>query len=151
VVQPATPQYSGYSRRPARGQLGRRSPLCGPHLRGRTPAGTSERWSTPRQHRTPAGNRGPLLPVAALSSEQDRLHTIFRDPRLSSGDPRPGSRNRGPGCRFPSWANTEPTPCWYNRRYRARAQKYTQTCAYRQLGKPTKQTLSATHICSTLT
>jgi hypothetical protein len=33
------PQCTGHYRRSARGQLGLRSPLCGPHLRGRAPAG----------------------------------------------------------------------------------------------------------------
>jgi hypothetical protein len=44
LVQPATPQHTGHFRRPARGQLERRNPLCGTHLRNRNPAGdrTSE-------------------------------------------------------------------------------------------------------------
>jgi hypothetical protein len=38
LVQPATHECTGHSSRPARGRLGRRSPLCGLHLRSRTPA-----------------------------------------------------------------------------------------------------------------
>jgi hypothetical protein len=47
LVQPATPQHSSHSCRPMRGQLGRRSPLRGSHLRGFVSAGASERWSKP--------------------------------------------------------------------------------------------------------
>jgi hypothetical protein len=38
------------------------SPLCGPHLRGRNPASANDRLSTPQQHRTSGGDRGPLPP-----------------------------------------------------------------------------------------
>jgi hypothetical protein len=66
--------------------------------------------------------------VAALSAEQDRLRTSFRDPPHSSRDPcsstrypDPGPRNRRPNSRSPSRGDTAPTLCWYHRRFGARA------------------------------
>jgi hypothetical protein len=56
---------------------------------------------------------------AALSTEQDRLRTNFRDPPLSSRDPysstrnpRPSPRNRRPKSRSPSQGVTAHTPCY---------------------------------------
>jgi hypothetical protein len=46
------PQHAGHSCRPAWGQLVRCSPLCGPHLQGRTPAGAIERWVPPSHSTT---------------------------------------------------------------------------------------------------
>jgi hypothetical protein len=158
LIQPPTLQYSGYFLRPARGQLGRRRPQCGPHLRGRIPAGASERWSTHREHRTLQGIENLFRHVAALSSEEDRLRTSSRDPHLcsrkpcsNSRDPRPGSRNRRQSSRFPTQGDTAPTSCWYHRRCGARAQKCTPPYAYRQQRKPTQQISSAAHVCSTKT
>jgi hypothetical protein len=74
--------------------------------------------------------------VAALSAEQDRLCTSFRDPPLSSRDPcsstrypDPDPRNRRPNSRSPSRGDTAPNLCWYHRRFGARAQKCTPPCA----------------------
>jgi hypothetical protein len=60
-----------------------------------------------------------LRQAAALSVEQDRLHTSFRDPPLSSRntcsstrDPRPVPRNRRPNSRSPSQGDIAPTLCW---------------------------------------
>jgi hypothetical protein len=96
--------------------------------------------------------------VAALSSEQDRLRTSFRDPPLSSRDPCSstrypglGPRNRRPNSRSPSRGDTSLTLCWYHRRFGARAQKCTASCAYCQQRKPTQQTPPAAHVCSTTT
>lgn len=56
------PQGRCHSRRPLRGRLGRRGPLCGPYHRGRTPAGARECYPTPRQRCISAAYRGPLRP-----------------------------------------------------------------------------------------
>jgi hypothetical protein len=81
------------------------------------------------------------LQAAALSAEQDRLRISFRDPCVRSMDtcssfwyPLPGSRNRPPGGRSPSRDGTASTLCWYHCLFGARAQKCTQSCAYRQQG-----------------
>jgi hypothetical protein len=118
-----TPQHSGHSGRSAREHLGRRSPLCGSQLPGRTPAGSSEQWSTPDRTTLLLGIEDLYHQVAGLSAEQDRLCPRFRklrfrsrDPCSKSSDPRPGSRNRRPGSRFHSRGDTAPAPCWYCRR-----------------------------------
>jgi hypothetical protein len=66
--------------------------------------------------------------VAALSVELVHL-------RSNSRDPRSRIRNRRSGNRSPSRDDATPTPCWYHRRYGARAQKCTQPCSYRQQRK----------------
>jgi hypothetical protein len=77
--------------------------------------------------------------VAALSAEQDRLRTSFRDPPLSTRDPcsstrypDSGPRNRLPNSRSPSRGDTAPTLCWYHRCFGPRAQKCTPPCAFHQ-------------------
>jgi hypothetical protein len=57
LVQPATPQCTGHSRQPARGQSGCHGPLCGPHLRGRTQAGAHKRCATPTATHFCSGSR----------------------------------------------------------------------------------------------
>jgi hypothetical protein len=89
--------------------------------------------------------------MAALSTEQDRLRTSFRDPCSSTRDPRPGSRNCRPVSRPPSRDDATATLCWYHRRFGARAQKCTPPCSYCQQRKPTQQTSPAAHVCSTTT
>jgi hypothetical protein len=71
--------------------------------------------------------------VAALSAEQDCLHTSFKEPHLSSTDPHPSSRDtstRDPRpiprnsrlkSRFASQNNYALTLCWYNDSFEARA------------------------------
>jgi hypothetical protein len=135
-MQTATPHRIGHSRRIARGQLTRRSPLCGSHLSRRSRALIRNPTATHfcRESRT--------CQVAALSAEHDRLHTSFRDPRLSHRDLRPSYRNRRPGSRSPSRDDTASTLCWCYRRFGARAQKCTQ-------GKLMQQRSTAAHICAT--
>jgi hypothetical protein len=72
--------------------------------------------------------------VAALSTEQDRLYTSFRDPPLGSRDPHPGPRTRCQNSRSPSRDDTAPTLCWYHRRFGAAAQKCTPPCTYHEQG-----------------
>jgi hypothetical protein len=81
----------------AQGQLGHCGQLCRPHLKGRTPADASERWSTPDSTALLQGIKGLSRQVAALSAEQDSLHTSTRDSCS-------GSRSRRAGSRFPSKA-----------------------------------------------
>jgi hypothetical protein len=50
------------------------------------------------------GTEDPFLQVAALRAEQDRLHTRFRDPLLSSIDPCSISRDPAPAPGTAAWA-----------------------------------------------
>jgi hypothetical protein len=74
--------------------------------------------------------------MAAFSDEQGRPCTGFRNPPLgpSTSDPRLGLRNRRPNSRSPVRGSTEPTLCWYHRRFGDRARKCKPPCAHRQQG-----------------
>jgi hypothetical protein len=76
LVQPATPQHSGYPRLPSRGQLGLHSPLCGPQHRGRTPASLRYRYSTPEDTALLQGIEDPSRKVASLTTEQNRCYSV---------------------------------------------------------------------------
>jgi hypothetical protein len=161
LVQPATPQHLGHSRQPAWGQLGYRSPLCGPHLQGRTPAGASECWSPPpppRQHITSAGDRGPLPPGggtqrwAGPSSHQ--LHGTLphvQGPLLQLQGFPPRLQEPPPGQRIPLPRRHHTHPAGTICHYGAWAQKWTQPCFYSQKGKLTQQISLAAHVCATTT
>ncbi|XP_023714072.1 uncharacterized protein LOC111867994 [Cryptotermes secundus] len=79
--------------------------------------------------------------VAALSTEQDRLHDRIkeldpnpRDRGPRSKDSRPAFNSRRPVSRPPSRGNITSTTCWYHRQFGARAQNCTPPCSYRQQG-----------------
>ncbi|PNF43124.1 hypothetical protein B7P43_G18075 [Cryptotermes secundus] len=79
--------------------------------------------------------------VAALSTEQDRLHAGFKNldtkPRDRGSSPkgsRPAFNNRRPCSRSPSRGDTTSSICWYHRRFGARAQNCTPPCSYSQQG-----------------
>jgi hypothetical protein len=137
------PQHTSLPRLSTRAQLGLCSPLCGPHLRGHTPAGTRQR----HPNCTP-DIENLSLKVASLSTEQSHLQASSRDPPLSSRDPYSSSRDpRKPAPEIPTLApgtatrtadpppsrdDTAPTLCGYHRCFGTRVQKCTPPCTYLQ-------------------
>jgi hypothetical protein len=77
--QQATPQNTGTPCLPRKLQLGRHSPLCGPHLRSRTPADTRQRHPNPQNNYNVTGISELSRQVAALSTKKDRPRKSFRD------------------------------------------------------------------------